>query len=438
MQILFSKEVIAAVVAGVISLISVLLTTYMNSKNKSNILKEQNHWRNDLQRIAKKLSRFISEGGRQTDLDELLTMLKVRINAYGQNSSSSTFSKDEHIWQSIKTLEKNRDVNDPLVKLELKKLIDYISLLLTHDREKADRKASLNYLEIFGFCMHVVANILFIYFAYIDFADISIFTLIILVLLLTSVFSIPLMATTTAKIARTPKVWSDINPYFIIIFGFVLLLFLNYKGDHILKSLVLPIALQMISAFLLALSNLQEILDNHRYKKEIMTISQNNKILRDYLMFTKKHPEELDGGLPRKEQQNDRQNGMVAYLQMIQEPINRMSTISAIFKGFAASIVAGIALINYDHTQKWILLLSFLLVITFALMDVYYLYLKRRFRELYKDVSTGKHIVDFSLNIQDYKYSFWSCFKSPSFYLFYPILIFILIIVCILKFTGSI
>lgn len=35
-----------------------------------------------------------------------------------------------------------------------------------------------------------------------------------------------------------------------------------------------------------------------------------------------------------------------AYLHMIQEPICRMSTISAVFKGFAATIVSGIALIS--------------------------------------------------------------------------------------------
>ena len=35
--------------------------------------------------------------------------------------------------------------------------------------------------------------------------------------------------------------------------------------------------------------------------------------------------------------------GKTEYLQMIQEPISRMSTVSAIFKGFAATIVSGIA-----------------------------------------------------------------------------------------------
>ena len=44
-------------------------------------------------------------------------------------------------------------------------------------------------------------------------------------------------------------------------------------------------------------------------------------------------------------------DGKKEYLQMIQEPICRMSTISAIFKGFAATIVAGISLISYSTTR---------------------------------------------------------------------------------------
>ena len=39
------------------------------------------------------------------------------------------------------------------------------------------------------------------------------------------------------------------------------------------------------------------------------------------------------------------------YLQMLQESICRMSTISAIFKGFAATIVAGIASITYEDAN---------------------------------------------------------------------------------------
>ena len=76
-------------------------------------------------------------------------------------------------------------------------------------------------------------------------------------------------------------------------------------------------------------------------------------------------------------------DGKTEYLQMIQEPICRTSTISSIFKGFAATIVAGISAISYSTTNTLVLALSFLPVLAFATLDVYYLMLERRFRFLF-------------------------------------------------------
>ena len=133
------------------------------------------------------------------------------------------------------------------------------------------------------------------------------------------------------------------------------------------------------------------------------------------------------------------------YLQMLQEPICRMSTISAIFKGFAATIVAGISVISYDTTNIFILILSFLPVVAFAVMDIYYLKLERKFRFLYEQVRLSKHDVDFSmklttdpLEIISAKARVWECVKSPSIYLFYPMMFLILITVIILKITNII
>ncbi len=50
----------------------------------------------------------------------------------------------------------------------------------------------------------------------------------------------------------------------------------------------------------------------------------------------------------------------IAYLQMIQGNIDRMSTSSAIFKGFAATIIAGIATISFKDVNCWILGMSFI------------------------------------------------------------------------------
>lgn len=133
-------------------------------------------------------------------------------------------------------------------------------------------------------------------------------------------------------------------------------------------------------------------------------------------------------------------DGKKEYLQMLQEPICRMSTISAIFKGFAATIVAGISAISYPSTNLWVLSLSFLPVLAFAVLDVYYLKLERKFRFLFEQVRLDKHEVDFSmdlthdpLDIISAKARTWDCIKSPSIYLFYPLMILILIVVFILK-----
>lgn len=131
------------------------------------------------------------------------------------------------------------------------------------------------------------------------------------------------------------------------------------------------------------------------------------------------------------------------YLQMIQEPISRMSTISAIFKGFAATIVAGISVISFSTVNLWVLGLSFIPVIAFAILDVYYLKLERKLRFLYEQVRTGQHEIDFSIELtkdpaemKSAKARTWDCLKSPSIYLFYPLMIAILVTVFVLAACG--
>ena len=138
-------------------------------------------------------------------------------------------------------------------------------------------------------------------------------------------------------------------------------------------------------------------------------------------------------------------DGKREYLQMIQEPICRMSTISAIFKGFAATIVAGISAISYESLNLWVLTLSFLPVLAFAILDVYYLKLERKFRFLFEQVRLDKHEIDFSmkltndpLEIISAKARTWDCIKSPSIYLFYPLMLLVLGAVVVLKVTGVI
>lgn len=136
-------------------------------------------------------------------------------------------------------------------------------------------------------------------------------------------------------------------------------------------------------------------------------------------------------------------DGKKEYLQMLQEPICRMSTISAIFKGFAATIVAGISAISYPSTNIWILGLSFLPVLVFAVLDIYYLKLERKFRFLFDQVRLDEHEIDFSMELTNdpveiirAKARTWDCIKSPSIYLFYPLMLLVLVAVLVLKLTN--
>lgn len=130
----------------------------------------------------------------------------------------------------------------------------------------------------------------------------------------------------------------------------------------------------------------------------------------------------------------------ISYLQMIQEPIGRMSTASAIFKGFAATIVAGIAALTYCEVNTWILALSFIPVVLFLMLDIYYLKLEKKYRYLYEQVRINAHVADFSMKLprdnKAAKARLWDCIKSPSILLYYPAMIAILITVFVLKMKG--
>ena len=93
-----------------------------------------------------------------------------------------------------------------------------------------------------------------------------------------------------------------------------------------------------------------------------------------------------------------RHEDKVVHLQMIQGVIDRMSTSAAIYKGFAATIVTGIAAISFTEVSAWILLIAFLPVICFLVMDTYYLKLEKQYRILYEKVRNEKIVPDFSLN----------------------------------------
>lgn len=135
----------------------------------------------------------------------------------------------------------------------------------------------------------------------------------------------------------------------------------------------------------------------------------------------------------------------IAYLQMIQDNIQRMATSSALFKGFSATIVAGVSALSYHEINSWILGLSFLPVIVFFLLDIYYLRLERLYRDLFEQIRRDDHPCDFDMKppidsetVKRAKAGFVTCVSSFSIAVFYPLMIVILIITLVLKIKGVI
>lgn len=138
------------------------------------------------------------------------------------------------------------------------------------------------------------------------------------------------------------------------------------------------------------------------------------------------------------------------YLQMIQSAIDRMSTASAIFKGFSATIVASISAMTFCQIITPILCLLFVPILAFLALDIYYLSLERRFRFLYEQVRTGSKATDYCMSpprtkeIKDFckanqkktNVGLFSCLSSMSIWLFYAPVVAIATVVIILRIVG--
>lgn len=134
----------------------------------------------------------------------------------------------------------------------------------------------------------------------------------------------------------------------------------------------------------------------------------------------------------------------IAYLQMIESIIDRMSNKSGNTKGFAVSVVAGVTALSFKETSPYVLALSFMTILIFLWLDLYYLGMERKYKYFYKEVCNGRKI-DFCLSldlkeseIRIAKATRWQCLTSKSIYYFYIPLAIVMAIILIFKFNGII
>ena len=92
----------------------------------------------------------------------------------------------------------------------------------------------------------------------------------------------------------------------------------------------------------------------------------------------------------------------VEYLQMIQGIITRMSGNSAIMKGFAATVIAAVfGMAVADYVAWYHLLIAFVPVFAFIRLDIFYLQLEKRYRNLYALVAaSGLKRYQYSLDLK--------------------------------------
>ena len=90
----------------------------------------------------------------------------------------------------------------------------------------------------------------------------------------------------------------------------------------------------------------------------------------------------------------------IKHLEMIQGVINRMAGNSFALKGWAVTLLAGIYALSGKEADMRFFIVSFIPVVTFWLLDSYYLYLEKLYRILYDIVRMkDEDAIDFSMDV---------------------------------------
>jgi len=128
----------------------------------------------------------------------------------------------------------------------------------------------------------------------------------------------------------------------------------------------------------------------------------------------------------------------IKHLEFIQTIINRMAGNSFLIKGWAITLVAALFALSSKDANKNYILISFLPVIIFWILDAYFLSEKEPFRCLYDKVrNLDENKVDFSLDISQFKERknnwFWSMFSYTILFFYTSLIVVMLIIAYIIR-----
>jgi hypothetical protein len=128
----------------------------------------------------------------------------------------------------------------------------------------------------------------------------------------------------------------------------------------------------------------------------------------------------------------------IKHIEVIQGVINRMAVNSFYIKGWCITLVAALfALSAKDANIKYIII-AFLPVPIFWILDGYYLWQERLFRALYDKVRTSpEEAIDFSMDTRSFvgKEKTWiaTIFSKTLLLFYFPLIVIMLIIMLIIN-----
>lgn len=125
------------------------------------------------------------------------------------------------------------------------------------------------------------------------------------------------------------------------------------------------------------------------------------------------------------------------HLEMIQSVINRLSTNSFLLKGWSVLLVSGMLALAVNSENWNFVYLAFLPVIALWVLDGFFLWQERLYRNLYDEVrQKDAKLVDFSMSIHHLKHttSWLSAIFSRTLVLFHGILFLVLMIISLYSF----
>jgi len=126
------------------------------------------------------------------------------------------------------------------------------------------------------------------------------------------------------------------------------------------------------------------------------------------------------------------------HLEFIQIIISRMATNSFIIKGWSITLVVILFSLLSTKTNNDYIIISFIPILMFWILDGFFISKERSFRALYDHVRKLKvGEIDFSMNILDFKIGrnnwFCSIFSSVSTIFYISLIASMLIIYCLIK-----